>query len=131
MKAVLDTNAVVSAILRPASKPGLVLDMALAGEIELVASEHLLAEYSAVLQRPRLAFDSDLCTALVAALRARADVVAASAQRKFTSPDPKDQPVLDLAVAGDAILVSGNARHFPAYPKLVSPAGFLQLCRKG
>ncbi len=130
MKAVLDTNVVISGILQPASKPGLVLDMALSGEIELVASEYLLAEYDAVLRRPKFAFDPGLCKALVTSLRARADVAVAPAQGKFASPDPKDQPVLDLAVAADAMLVSGNARHFSAYPKLVSPADFLQSCRE-
>ena len=131
MKAVLDTNAVVSGILQPVSKPGIVLDMALSGEFDLVASEYLLAEYSAVLRRPKFSFESSLCAALVDALRMRSNIASASAQGKFASPDPKDQPVLDLAVTADAVLVSGNARHFSSYPKLASPAGFLDLCHRG
>lgn len=129
MRAVLDTNVVVLGVLQPASKPGIVLDMALSGGFDLVASEYLLAEYIAVLRRPKFSFDSSLCVALVDALRMQSNIISAFPQGKFVSPDPKDQPVLDLAVTAGSLLVSGNTRHFSSYPKLVSPAGFLDLCR--
>ena len=59
IRVVLDTNIIVSAALDtqkylvPHGRPSLCLALALTGDIKLVASEVLLAEYEEVLLRPR------------------------------------------------------------------------------
>ena len=45
MRWLLDTNVVVSALLKPLSVPARLLDLALSGHIEVVVSNELLAEY--------------------------------------------------------------------------------------
>ena len=57
MKVVLDTNVLVSGLLNPDGNPGRVLDLLLAGEITLLVDDRILAEYRAVLARPRFGFD--------------------------------------------------------------------------
>ncbi len=48
-------------------------------------------------------------------------------------PDPTDLPFLEVAASADAILVTGNARHFPARARagvtVMSPSEFLDHLR--
>lgn len=127
MRVVIDTNVIVSAVLRPASKPAQVLDLALEGRFDTVASPELIAEYREVLARPKFSFDMSLVDALVDGLEAMSEVVVPMPQSEVTSDDPKDQFVVDLAMAADALITTGNTRHFSRYPKTVTPAEFLEM----
>ena len=59
VKAVLDTNVIVSAHLKERGLEALILELALSGRFDLVASPALLAEYEEVLRRPRFSFNPD------------------------------------------------------------------------
>ncbi len=50
MRAVLDTNVIVSALLSPRGNARLVLAMALARKFDLIVSGEVLAEYEAVIR---------------------------------------------------------------------------------
>ena len=54
IRAVLDTNCVVSALLKPLGNERRVLRLALARQFQLLASVVILEEYQAVLKRPKL-----------------------------------------------------------------------------
>ena len=54
IRAVLDTNIVVSALLQPLGQPARVFLLALAGAMQLCGSGEIYAEYEDVLRRPRL-----------------------------------------------------------------------------
>lgn len=54
MMFVVDTNVVVSGALRPASKPGRMLDLMLVREFSHAGSTELVEEYREVLKRPSL-----------------------------------------------------------------------------
>lgn len=110
--AVLDTNVLVSALLSPFGAPGRVLDLVLLNEIRPAFDGRILAEYRQVLGRPKFAFAGDAVADLLAlmehdGLRVLAPPLAAAL------PDPDDAPFLEVAAAAGAILVTGNARHFP------------------
>jgi putative PIN family toxin of toxin-antitoxin system len=66
---VLDTNVVVSAHLSPRGLERYVLDLSLAGQIQLCLSLEILAEYARVLARPKFAIPSDLTAASLALIR--------------------------------------------------------------
>jgi len=53
-RVVLDTNVVVSALVRPDGLQDQVLRLALAGKLQLCVSEAVLEEYARVLPRPKL-----------------------------------------------------------------------------
>lgn len=129
MRWVLDTNVVVSALLKPASVPARLLDLALSGQLEVAVSAELMGEYREVLLRPKLRFSADDVDAVLELLRARAAWLVPWPQ-PVTSSDPKDQFVIDLAVAADAYIVTGNVRHFSACPRTVTPAEALDLLRR-
>ncbi|WP_368285285.1 PIN domain-containing protein [Enorma massiliensis] len=54
MKFVVDANVVVSGALRPASKPGRILDLMLAREFSYAGWTELVEEYLEVLKRPQV-----------------------------------------------------------------------------
>lgn len=114
---VIDTNVVVAGLLasRPESPVARILDGMLNASFAFVLSEALLAEYRAVLLRPRLAKLHDLSEAdidtLLTAITQHAIVLAAPPQHTLHAPDPGDQFLWDLlAVRPDLVLVTGDKR---------------------
>lgn len=113
VKAVLDTNVVVSAHLKAEGQEALVLELALSGRFSLVVSKALLEEYEGVLRRPRFNLDPGRITRSVRTIQKTAILVQPQKQLLIT-PDPEDNKVLECALEGGAeYLVTGNTRHFP------------------
>ena len=58
MKAVIDTNVLVSGLLKPYSYPGAIVRLLASGQIQLVYDARIIAEYRDVLCRPLFGFKS-------------------------------------------------------------------------
>jgi uncharacterized protein len=134
LKIVLDTNVLVSGLLNPDGKPGRVVDLFLAGEITLLVDDRILAEYRAVLPRPKFGFDASDIADVIDQITAESVRVMAS-PLGISLPDETDVPFLEVALAGGAqILVTGNARHFKlprgASLAVESPAEFVRRWRE-
>jgi putative PIN family toxin of toxin-antitoxin system len=113
IRAVLDTNVVVSALLRSGGLPDAIFNLAINGEIQLCVSEPILAGYEEVLRRPRLAIHPDKVTIALARIRAVALMVQPGTP-VTVALDPDDNMFLECADAAQAhCLVTGNAKHFP------------------
>ncbi len=130
MKIVLDTNVLVSAVLTPHGVSARVLDAVLTGAIELALDDRILDEYRQVLARPRFGLPPRAIHDLLAFLQGVAEhVVAKPATDPL--PDEEDRPFLEVAQTASAMLVTGNARHFPARVRrglqVLSPADLLAL----
>lgn len=133
MRVVLDTNVLVAALGHPIGPCGRLLDLALDGAIEVCVDGRLIEEYSEVLRCPKFRLSSaDVEIALDFFRHSGIPVVAHPVNAAL--PDPDDLPFLEVAVAGDAILVTGNRRHFPKQAAgtvtVISPAECLELLRK-
>ena len=113
IRVVLDTNVIVSAHLNSEGYERHVLDLALAGKLQLAVSEIILAEYEGVLRRPRFGLTARQVNRSLRVMRAAARIV--TPRRKLNiSRDPDDDPFLECAEAAKAdYLVTGNKRHFP------------------
>lgn len=112
MRIVLDTNVLVSAMLTGGGAPDMVLQLALQGELTLLADSRMLAEYDDVTARPRFAFDEPERRELLRVLGSIAEPVVARPLR-LTLPDPDDRVFVEVAVAGGAdVVVTGNPKHF-------------------
>jgi putative PIN family toxin of toxin-antitoxin system len=113
IRAVIDTNVLVSGLLSPAGNEALILLAIHQGLVHPCFSEDILDEYAAVLARPKFAFPPDEIAAVLAMFRSQGeqflpDVSAA------VSADPGDTKFLHCAEAAQAdYLVTGNKRHFP------------------
>lgn len=112
MRAVLDPNVLVSALLSRHGAPALLIERWLAGAFELVVSEQLLDELERTLAYPKIEDRVARGDAreFLSLLRDTAHVAADPAERPRRSADPGDDYLLALAEASAAILVTGD-RH--------------------
>jgi putative PIN family toxin of toxin-antitoxin system len=130
LRIVLDTNVIVSGLLNPEGNPGRIVDLFLAGEVTLLADDRILAEYRAVLRRPKFGLDEADVSDFLYLLEAESERVAAT-PLGHKLPDESDRAFLEVAMAGGAeSLVTGNVRHFrlPHVGRLSidSPAEFVR-----
>ena len=112
MRIVIDTNVLVAAFLTPVGACGRLLDLALDGAVGVYADRRMLQEYEDVLRRPQLSLPPDAVNAVLDFFRSAADPVAAL-PLAVRLPDPDDQAFLEVAATAEAVLVTGNLRHFP------------------
>jgi putative PIN family toxin of toxin-antitoxin system len=112
-RVVLDTNVVVSAHLKSEGYERHVLDLALAGKLQLAVSTAILEEYEGVLLRPRFRLTARQVSRSLRLIRVAARIV--TPQRALNlAHDPADNRFLECAEAAKAdYLVTGNQRHFP------------------
>lgn len=125
---VLDTNVIVSGILRPYGPAGAILRLTTAGIIRLAHDARILLEYREVLSRPAFGFSENLVHELVEQFE-QEGLAVVSSPLAFRLPDPHDEAFLEVALAARAYaLVTGNKRHFSREGhkmKVLSPAEFI------
>ena len=112
MRAVLDPNILIAALLSRSGAPAQIVSRWLAGEFELVVSETLLAELERALAYPKLRkrVSADEADTFVAIVRRGALVGADPPEPLRRSADPGDDYLPALAEQERAVLVSGD-RH--------------------
>jgi putative PIN family toxin of toxin-antitoxin system len=134
MRVVLDTNILVSALIRPQGRVGAVLKHLRHGTYTLLYAQPLLEELVDVLNRPRIrdkySVTEEDVKAFLALLLLRGEVVHPE-WHITVCRDSKDNKFLDVAVAGQAdVLVSGDKDLLVLHPfqdiPILSPAEFLQ-----
>jgi predicted nucleic acid-binding protein len=114
MRAVVDTNVLVSGLLRADGPPALVLADIGSSRLRPVVCDAVMAEYEAVLRRPRLRIAAADATEVLELLRLTADWVGVPEYGGTPSlPDPADWPFVACALAVDCHVVTGNRKHFP------------------
>jgi uncharacterized protein len=114
IRAVVDTNAFVSALISPSGNEALILLAIRHGLVMPYFSAEILQEYVEVLARPKFGFPSDQIEALTALLRSQGKVVQDPQLIPSGLPDPGDEKFLACAkVAMVDFIVTGNKRHFP------------------
>lgn len=120
MRVVLDTNVLVSGMIRPTGVPGQVLNCVRNRRLIPIFSEATLAEFVAVIRRPRLtrryhltAEDVQTVTGL---LLRRCEMVTPTAEPAICR-DPKDDRFLAVALASGAdAIVSGDEDLLALHP---------------
>lgn len=112
MKIVLDTNVLVAALLSPVGTCARFLDLVLDGAIGICADTRILQEYEDVLRRRELALPKVAVETVLDFLHASAEPITAH-PLATALPDLDDLPFLEVAATAEAILVTGNLRHFP------------------
>ncbi len=114
LRVVIDTNIVVSALLREGGLPHAVFNLAVGGAVQLCLSEPIVAEYEEVLRRPRLKIDSSRVDVALAQIR-KAGVLVQPSRIVAAASDPDDDIFLECAAEAKAqYLVTGNLGDFPA-----------------
>ena len=105
LRAVIDTNVWVSALLNPKGYPALVLDAFRHGRFEPILSSPLIDELIDVLSRPRVVkkyeISTDEAAAYAALIIERSKVVSLPGILQLCR-DPRDDAVLETALVGRA-----------------------------
>ncbi len=131
MVVVLDTNVLVSGLLKGRSKPGLIVSMVAAGKIRLAYDFRILSEYNAVLQRPKFQFRKSDVSSLLLHIEEQGLRVNAPGLN-LALPHQDDLPFIEASTfLKHAPLVTGNTKHYPAHLaegiKILSPADFYKM----
>lgn len=128
--AVLDTNVLVSALIRKESVPGAVVTHALEGKIIPLVNAEILEEYNDVLRRKKFKFDEQTVEVIITGIISRAIHIDAVKTEEFF-PDPKDAVFYEIVMESrkehDAYLVTGNLKHFPQRTFIVTPREMLNI----
>lgn len=132
--AVIDTNVLVSALLRYRSVPGQILREALGGAITPLYNSEILAEYEEVLHRSKFPFEENEIDDVLSGIREYGVKVDAG-HMSFEVRDPDDMVfyavVMEKRKDAEAYLVTGNTKHFPLEPFVVTPREMLDIITTG
>ena len=128
--AVIDTNVLVSAMLKWNSVPGNVMELVFEGPIIPVYNSAILDEYREVLSRPKFHLTKDIVDSVVDTIQNRGIQIEAE-KLDIVLPDPKDrvfyEVVFEKRKTEDAYLVTGNIKHFPIETFIVTPREMLDI----
>lgn len=128
--AVIDTNVLVSAMLKWNSVPGNVMELVFDGPIIPVYNSEILKEYREVLSRPKFHLTKEIVDDVLDNLEHRGISVEAETL-DIVLPDPKDrvfyEVVLEERKTEEAYLVTGNIKHFPVETFIVTPRKMLDI----
>lgn len=128
--AVLDTNVIVSAMLKWDSIPGNVIEFVFDGIITPILNDAILSEYYEVLLRPKFGIPADVVSDFLEELLDRGVMITVESVG-IELPDEDDvvfyEVVLEANKHSDAYLVTGNLKHFPQKSFGVSPREMLEI----
>jgi putative PIN family toxin of toxin-antitoxin system len=132
IKAVIDTNVVVSAYITKnlEAATSKVWEAVLQCKLTPIYNDEILSEYSEVLRRKKFGIPEHL-------IKWALDKIVTNGVRgervlsdEFL-PDPKDVVFYEVALSKeDAYLVTGNTKHFPKKPIVVTPAEMLEILQR-
>ncbi len=134
--AVIDTNVLVSALLSGNDDAATVqvVGRLLGGEIILIYSNEIIKEYREVLNRTKFGFSPDVVGYLLSAVE-QFGILVEPSPSGITLPDMKDLPFYEVVLEkrtenDDAYLVTGNTKHFPVKPFMVTPRELLDILNR-
>jgi putative PIN family toxin of toxin-antitoxin system len=132
--AVIDTNVIVSAMLssRDDAATVRVAEKLFTGEIIPLYSADIMDEYYNVLHRDKFPFSKDDISGMLAAIEKYGICVDAVSSGEILL-DMKDLPFYDVVLEkrdNDAYLITGNIKHFPKKPFIVTANQMLDILKR-
>lgn len=130
MLAVIDTNVLVSALMSRNGAPARVMSLVFGGRLTLCYDHRILREYRNVLRRPKFGFaDGEIAALLDWIAHYGLSVVAEPLDGAFT--DESDKKFYEVAKFCGAVLITGNLKHYPHDPQVISVSAFLEQAARG
>ena len=130
---VVDTNVIVSALLKRTSIPGKVVQHVLAGIVIPVFSKVILSEYKEVLSRKKFSFSSKVIENVIKMI-IKNGIELSGIQTEEKTSDPKDmifyEVTMDSRQTENTFLVTGNIKDFPIKPFVVTPKEMMEIIEK-
>jgi len=127
MKAVVDTNVIVSALINANGTPAKILSLILNGKIKILYDNRILFEYIDVLSRKEFGFNIDVINDMMEFFKYEGDFINADHLNiKFS--DQTDEKFYEVYKSGKVhYLITGNKKHFPDDDGVVNPMEFLNV----
>ncbi len=127
--AVVDTNVYVSSFIskNPQSPTKKVIEMMLDGTITPLYDEDILKEYDEVLKRKKFKVKETEVDRIINYVR---EYGIPTSRTSFPEPmpDETDRVFFEITLTvEESFLVTGNLKHYPRKPQVVTPAEFLNL----
>lgn len=127
--AVIDTNVLVSAMIKWNSVPGNVMEFVFSGTIIPLLNEQIVTEYREVLGRPKFHFTTEIIDSVVDEME-RLGIYVFAEKLNLNLPDAKDgvfyEVVMEERKSEDAY-VTGNIKHFPIKSYVVTPRQMIEI----
>ncbi|MDO4512042.1 MAG: putative toxin-antitoxin system toxin component, PIN family [Bacteroidales bacterium] len=127
--AVIDTNVLVSMLMAKSEDSTVIklLNTIIDGRITTLYNTEIIDEYCGVLARPKFKFPSELQDALIQCI-VDSGIDSTRTPYNETMPDESDRVFYEVALSKDeSYLVTGNLKHFPKTPIVVTPAEMLAI----
>lgn len=129
--AVIDTNVLVSALLAALkdkeSSPLKILHSILDGAIIPIFNDEIITEYREVLHRPKFYFPEESVEQVLKAV----STFGIHSERIISEDvfnDPKDVVFYEVTLSmDDTYLITGNTKHFPVKPFVVTPTQMIEI----
>lgn len=124
-KAVIDTNIVVSSLISKGRHSAVTELMEKLSDktIQPIVSVDILREYKKVLSRPKFGFPEDVIKSVFGFFEQNAKMADAW-DTGMELTDPSDLPFFEAYIAEQSpatFLVTGNVKHYPEWPYIVTP----------
>jgi putative PIN family toxin of toxin-antitoxin system len=131
VRAVLDPNVIISALLSPNGSPAAILRSWIDGTFDLVTSPSLLDELERALGYPKIRsrLRGEDSTAILELIRRDSEIIADPTEPPdIRSGDPGDDYLIALAATSRSIIVSGDHHLLDLADQIpvISPAVFLR-----
>lgn len=130
--AVIDTNVLVSALYSKDnnSNPAIVIEQVLVNNIIPLFNDVIIKEYKEVLSRSKFNFPEELINELLGSFISNGQLISSKKVLNEIFPDPKDTVFYEVRMAvDDSFLVTGNIKHFPKKPFVITPAEMVSLLK--
>ena len=130
MIVVVDTNIIISALVKPFSDSSKILNMILSGKLKIAYDFRVLIEYEEVLKREKFNFEPKHIESIITQIKEEGINVDSSPLNEVLI-NKDDLPFLEIAVSVSAdFIITGNKKHFPKnfYKniEILSPSEFLE-----
>lgn len=131
--AVIDTNVIVSSLLKHDSIPGLIMDFVLSKTIVPVLNQEILDEYHDVLVRNKFGFNERDVDKLIANIK-ETGIFLAREQTFEDFIDEDDIVFYEIVMSArntmDAYLITGNIKHYPVRNYVVTPKQMIDIIQQ-
>ena len=127
--AVIDTNVIVSALLSRFKNTSTVqlMQHLILGDITPIYNDDILDEYYAVLTRPKFNLPESLIDETMEVIK-KFGINSSRQEAEEQLPDPKDVVFYEVTLSVEgSYLVTGNTKHFPKKPFIVTPTEMIKI----
>lgn len=124
MDVVIDTNVLVSALWSRSSKPAIILNEIIARRLRPCYDYRIINEYRDVLNRPKFKFPKWQIEYLLDFIIKEGISVIPEPLPQVDFTDESDKKFFEVAKYCNALLITGNIKHYPQDESIITVADF-------